>query len=192
MIAEPYPRSNRHLINKIRLIEGDLTQQGDVDVIVGAIPSTLKVNGSLNQALIAAAGAQLDEFIVENIYKPRAGDVFEVPPFNLPAPHVFFAVTPDWKIVLEREDRDLVRCYRAAMQMAENRGLKKIAFPALGTGKRQYPVRRAARLAIQGIMDRMTDHFDEVRIICNRRDQYDAFAGWLKHYGHDGFLIPPP
>ena len=165
-----------------------VVQACDVDVLVGAIPSTRKVGGSLNQALIAAAGAELDEFIVENIYKPRAGDVFEVPPFNLPAPHVFFAVTPDWKIVLEREDRDLVRCYRAAMQMAENRGLKKIAFPALGTGKRQYPVRRAARLAIQGIMDRMTDHFDEVRIICNRRDQYDAFAGWLKHYGHDAFL----
>jgi O-acetyl-ADP-ribose deacetylase (regulator of RNase III) len=63
--------------------------------------------------------------------------------------------------------------------------LTRIAFPALGTGRKKYPLRRAARLAINGIMDRMTTHFEEVRIVCNRREQYDAFAEWLTHYGHE-------
>lgn len=185
VIAEPSPRSNRDLINKIRLIEGDLTAQSDVDVIVGSISTALKVDGSLNQSLIRAAGQQFDDFIVENIYKPRPGDVFEVPPYNIPVPHVFFAVTPDWKDSLDFEDRDLIRCYRGAMQMAEKMKLTRIAFPALGTGRKKYPLRRAARLGINGIMDRMTTHFEEVRIVCNRREQYDAFAEWLTHYGHE-------
>ncbi len=184
MIAEPIIRSNRDLINKIRLIEGDLVAQHDVDVIVGSISTALKVDGSLNQALIRAAGQKFDDFIVENIYKPRSGDVFQVPPFNIQIPHVFFAVTPEWKDSLAFEDRDLIRCYRGAMQLAERMGLKRIAFPALGTGRKKYPLMRAARLGIQGIMDRMTDHFDEVRIVCNRHDQYRAFADLLSHYGH--------
>jgi len=187
VIAEPFPRSNRDLISRIRLIEGDLTKQHDMDVLVGSISTALKVNGTLNQSLIAAAGTQIDDFILEHIYKPRAGDVFAVPPFNIPVKHIFFAVTPDWKDGLAQEDRDLIRCYRGAIQLATEMGMRKIAFPALGTGKKRYPVRRAARLGIQGIMDRMTDQLDEVRIVCNRREQYEAFAQWLDHYGNDSF-----
>ncbi len=164
-----------------------MTKQHDMDVLVGSISTALKVNGTLNQSLIAAAGTQIDDFILEHIYKPRAGDVFAVPPFNIPVKHIFFAVTPDWKDGLAQEDRDLIRCYRGAIQLATEMGMRKIAFPALGTGKKRYPVRRAARLGIQGIMDRMTDQLDEVRIVCNRREQYEAFAQWLDHYGNDSF-----
>ena len=186
VIAEPTPRSNRDLINKIRLIEGDLTQQGDVDAIVASMSTGLKIDGSLNQALIRAAGQQFDDFIVENIYKPRPGDVVEVPSFNLPAPRVFFAITPEWRDSLDFEDRDLIRCYRWAMQLAERMKLKRLAFPALGTGHKKYPLRRAARLGVQGIMDRMSPGFEEIRIVCNRREQYDAFTEWLRYYGHHG------
>lgn len=186
VIAEPFPRSNCDLINRIRLIEGDLTKQHDVDALVGSISTALKVNGTLNQSLIAAAGTQIDDFILEHIYKPRAGDVFAVPPFHIPVKHIFFAVTPDWKDGLAQEDRDLIRCYRGAVQLATEMRLTSMAFPALGTGKKRYPVRRAARLGVQGIMDRMSDQIEEVRIVCNRREQYDAFAHWLKFYGYQG------
>lgn len=189
VIAEPFPRSNRDLISRIRLIEGDLTKQHDVDVLVGSISTALKVNGTLNKSLIAAAGTQIDDFILEHIYKPRAGDVFAVPPFNIPVKHIFFAVTPDWKDGLAQEDRDLIRCYRGAIHLATEMGMRKMAFPALGTGKKRYPVRRAARLAIQGIMDRMNEQIEEVRIVCNRREQYDSFAGWLTHYGHPDWAV---
>jgi O-acetyl-ADP-ribose deacetylase (regulator of RNase III) len=186
VIAEPFPRSNRHLIGRIRLIEGDLTAQRDVDAIIVSIPSSLDVSGSLNQAVIRAAGHQIDDFIVEHIFKPRPGDIFAVPPFGLKMRHIIFAVTPLWHDGLDREDRDLVRCYRGAMQMAGRMGLSKIAFPAMGTGARKYPVRRAARLGIQGIMDRLDESFQEVRLVCNRREQYDAFHEWLAHYGWKG------
>lgn len=183
VIAEPFPRSNRHLINRIRLIEGDLLAQHDVDAIVGSVPSTLDVSGSLNQAIIKAAGQQIDDFIVEHIFRPRPGDVFAVPPFGLRVKHILFVVTPTWHDGIDREDRDLVRCYRGAMQLAHRMNLKKIAFPALGTGTRKYPIKRATRLGIQGIMDRLDENFKEVRLVCNRREQYDAFYEWLVHYG---------
>ena len=182
VIAEPSPRSNRDLIRKIRLIEGDLTKQTDVGAIVGLISSTLRIDGTLMQALIQAAGEQLDDFIVENIYKPRAGDVFPVPAFTLPVAHLIFAVTPDWNSGIDLEDRDLIRAYRGAMQMARFLKVTRVAFPALGTGKRKYPIKRAARLGLQGILDRMTPEFEEVRIVCNRPETYEAFQEWLEYY----------
>lgn len=182
MIAEQPIPSNTDLIGKIRLVEGDLTEQRDVDAIVGLIPASLDVGGSLNQALIRAAGERLDDFILDNIYKPRPGDVFAVPPFALPVRHILFAVTPEWKDGIDREDRDLVRCYRGIMQLATNMKLHRLAFPALGTGKRKYPIRRAARLGVQGIMDRMSPAFGEIRIVCNRRETYDAFQEAIENY----------
>lgn len=186
VIAEPSPRSNRDFIRKIRLIEGDLTKQRDIDAIVGLIPVNLDMSGTLNQAIIHAAGRQIDDFILENIVQPRPGDVFAVPPFSLPIRHILYAVTPNWQDGLEREDRDLVRCYRGIMQLAHKMKIRRIAFPALGMGARKYPVKRAARLGLQGIMDRLSDGVDEVRIVCNRRESYDAFHDWLVHYGWDG------
>lgn len=190
VIADPYPRSNRHLISRIRLIEGDLTAQQDVDAIVGSVPVTLDTSRSLNRAIADAAGPKLDEFILEHLYRPRAGDVFPVPSFNLGVPHILYVVTPEWRAGIEHEDRDLVRCYRGAMQMARHMNLKKIAFPALGTGAHKYPVKRAARLGIQGIMDRLDDSFEEIRIVCNRAETYGAFHDWLVHYGWEGNAPP--
>jgi O-acetyl-ADP-ribose deacetylase (regulator of RNase III) len=146
----------------------------------------MKMQGSLNQAVMAAAGEKLDEFIVENIYKPRAGDAFAVPGFNLPVKHIIYAVTPLWKSGFSGEDRDLLHCYRRAMELVWRMGLKSVAFPALGTGKDKFPVPRAARLGIQGIMERMTPKIDEVRIVCSRDDTYKAFEERLAHEGAKG------
>ncbi|MBI2233635.1 MAG: macro domain-containing protein [Micavibrio aeruginosavorus] len=190
VIADPYPRSNRHLISRIRLIEGDLTAQRDVDAIVASVPVTLDMGRSLNQAIIKAAGPELDEFLLEHLFKPRAGDVLPVPSFGLGVQHLLYVVTPEWRAGIEHEDRDLVRCYRGAMQMARHMGLKRIAFPALGTGAHKYPVKRAARLGLQGIMDRLDAGFHEVRIVCNRAETYDAFHEWLVHYGWEGNAPP--
>jgi O-acetyl-ADP-ribose deacetylase (regulator of RNase III) len=186
VIAEPWHRSNRHLINRITLIQGDLLAQNDVDVIVGSIPPSLKAGGSLNQAIIAAAGEKIDEFIVENIFRPRSGDVFPVPPFNLSVKHIFYAVLPVWKDGIGTEDRDMIRCYRGVLELAHRMRLKRIAVPAIGTGGGKYPIKRATRYGVQGILDRMTTEIEEVRIVCNRAETYNAFREWLVFYGWTG------
>lgn len=155
----------------------------DVDAIVGSISPDLKAEGSLNQAIIAAAGEQIDDFILEHIFRPKAGDVFAVPPFNLPIPHIIYAVTPEWKDGIGNEDRDLTRCYRGIIHLAYLMKLKRIAIPAIGAGIGRYPIRRAARIGVQGIIDRMTDDIEEVRIVCNSRENYKAFFQTLIRYG---------
>lgn len=162
-----------------------LDQKG-IDAIIGAIPPSLKSDGHLNQAIIAAAGQQMDQFIVENIFRPRSGDVFAVPPFNIPVRHILYAVLPVWKDGIGTEDRDLTRCYRGVIELSIKMGLKRIALPALGTGVGKFPVKRAARLGVQGIIDQMSNQIEEIRIVCNNRENFDAFEEWLVHYGWTG------
>ena len=178
------------MINRIRLIEGDLTVQEDVDAIVTTIPVTLGAEGSLNRAIFGAAGAEMDAFLLEHVFHPHPGQVFAVPSFGLAAPYILFAIMPEWRPGNDLEDRDLLRCYRGAIQAAREMGLKKIAFSALGTGARHYPVKRATRLGIQGIMDRMVESIEEVRLVCNHAETREAFHGWMLHYGWTGFTPP--
>lgn len=172
----PSHRSYARLARRIRVVKGDITKQDDVDAIASCISVNMVIEGSLNKALVAAAGQAFDDFILENIYKPKAGDAYAVPGFGLPAKNVIFVVTPLWRDGFTREDVHLLRCYRHAMEMLRNMGLKTIAFPAMGAGRQGYPPERASRLAIRGIMERMDEDIAEVRIVCDNDRNYSAFS----------------
>lgn len=166
--------SNRQFINRLKVIRGDITEQTEVDAIVAAIPHTMD-KGSLLQSLDQASGEKLSDFILENAFNPRPGDVLDVPGFAMDVERIIFVVVPKWRTGFEREDRDLLRCYRHAMEEIVARGFRRIAFPALGTGQGKFPPDRAARLAVQGILERITPSIEEIRIVCNRDETYRAF-----------------
>ncbi|MCB9991039.1 MAG: macro domain-containing protein [Rhodospirillales bacterium] len=182
-LSEQRDRSNALLIKRVVVTKGDITKQTDVDAIVSSIEMNMDIGGTLNQRLVAAAGNDFDDFILANIYKPRANDVYVVPGFNLPVKHVIFVVTPLMKDGLAKEDVILLRRYRLPMKMVSQMKLKKVAFPAFGTGRNGYPLDRAVRLALKGIMDRMTPEIEEVRIVCDKDKVFDAFCARLQKYG---------
>lgn len=169
LIPEPPQHANTHLIERLRLVQGDIVAQ-NVDAIVTTIPKTLRLSGKLNSDIMEAAGRELDDYVLEHIYRPRPGDVFIVPGFGLRARHLIFAVTPDWRTDFDRQDRDVLQCYRAATRAAAEAGFKTIAFPALITGAPSFPMARAARLAVQGILDRIDGRLEEIRIVCFNAD----------------------
>lgn len=177
-IIDPHPsaRPGLDLKDRIILVSGDLVTQ-DTDAIVTAIPETLELKDAQNRALVEAAGPALDEAVLETIYRPRPGDVFALPGFGLRAQHVLFAVVPNWQAEFEREDRHLLACYRGAIQVSEAMGLKSLSFPGLLIpGKYGFPLRRAARLALQGIADRIGDSVTQIRIVCATPDIAREYA----------------
>lgn len=151
---------------RIRVTVGDVLDLS-VDAIVTAIPETLRIERGFNRRLIMAAGEALDDFLLEHIYRPSPGDAFAIPGFALKASHVLFTVLPDWKENFDKEDRHILLCYRAAVDLAARMGLKRIGFPAFIAGEEGFPVNRAIRLAVQGIVDRLRDPVEEVWIVCD-------------------------
>jgi O-acetyl-ADP-ribose deacetylase (regulator of RNase III) len=61
---------------------------------------------------------------------------------------VIHAVGPIWQGGVRKEDRSLASAYRASLEVAEERGVASIAFPAISAGIYGYPIEGAANLAI--------------------------------------------
>ncbi|MFN3701446.1 MAG: macro domain-containing protein [Alphaproteobacteria bacterium] len=183
-IAESDAASNPYL-NRITLVHGDIAAQ-DVDAIVSLLPENLVIKGAINTHLVELAGHGLDDFILENIYQPHAGDIYAVPGFTLPCRNILFAVRPNWKADFDREDKHLVMCVRKAVVLAKCMLLGRIAFPPLASGRSGYGKGRAARLLIQGLLDRIDERFEEVRIVCNDIETLEIYAERLRVAGWTG------
>ena len=177
--------ATKPFLHKIKVVQGNIVDQ-DVDAVVTTIPRNMQHVGSLNSSIIGAAGRQLDEFILENIYKPKVGDVYAVPGFNLPAEHVLIGVMPYFRTEFEKDDRHLTGCVRNIMELAGRMGLRRIAFPPISSGKTGYPKARAARLMVKGIVDRLDEGVSEVVIVCPDNETYDNFHSKLSNIGWNG------
>ncbi|GJL85227.1 MAG: hypothetical protein DHS20C02_10020 [Micavibrio sp.] len=186
VITEQNRRSNP-LSGRIKLVQGNIAQQ-DVDAIISLIPQNLEYRGQVNNELLKDAGEQLDEFILENIYKPRVGDVYAVPGFGLPCEHVLFGITPDWRNDFDREDGHLLKVLRKTLELARGMGLTRIALPPLASGKNGFPKQRAARLIVQAIENRLDEDFDEIRIVCVADRTLRVFEERLQAVGWTGMV----
>ncbi len=178
-------QSSKSFLERIHLIQGDITEQ-DVDAIAILIPQTLDYKGSINQAVMEACGHNLDEFILDNIYKPKIGDVYAIPAFDLPAKHIFVGVLPYFRTEFDMNDAHLSGVVRKIMELSRCMLLKSVAFPPLGSGKGAYPKVKAARLVCQGISERMEESFEDVRIVCPDNKTLRLFDEKLRGVGWEG------
>lgn len=185
IVISDYSGASNPYINKIKLVLGDISKQ-DVDAIVSVIPKSLEIDGHINTSILRAAGNELDSFIVDNIYQPKAGDIYALPAFNMPCKNIVFAVRPQWRSDFEREDKHLVMCVRKAMVLAKCMLLNTVAFPPLASGRGGFPKPRAARILIQSILDRLDDRMGEVRIVCPDQKTLDIYKERLIAKGWGG------
>lgn len=165
-IAQKLRPNNPVHIDRVKIEHGEILSQGDCDSILFFMHPSLKWGNGLNGAVLALAGEGLDHYICENVLTPKNGDVFVLPAFNAPYKTLFLAILADWDGGNGFEERDLMNCYRGAIEQAEALGLKSIAIPALGRDKRDFPHIRFARVALKGILERLDERLDFVKIMC--------------------------
>ncbi len=135
---------------RIAVVQGDITKL-DVDAIVNAANPSLLGGGGVDGAIHRAAGPALLEECGA-LGGARTGEAKITRGHRLPARHVIHAVGPVWRGGEHGEDEALASCYRTAMRLAAERGLRSIAFPAISTGAYGFPVERATRIAVTEVM----------------------------------------
>ena len=132
---------------KSTVVRGDITQR-NVDAIVNAANSSLLGGGGVDGAIHRAAGPELLE-ACRKLGGCETGSAKATPGFRLPAAWVFHAVGPVWNGGERGEAELLAGCYRRCFELAREREVKSIAFPAISTGIYHFPKGPAAEIAVR-------------------------------------------
>ncbi len=186
-IAELIKPSKRQHLQKIRLHYGPILEIEGCETITFFMSPRLEWEGSLNHEVLGLAGPRLDAFILDRIQKPQSGTAHCLPSFDMTdRKGLFMAVLSEWDGGIDFDDTDLVRCYRNTVEQAQQLGFRSVAFPAMGKDKRDFPHIRFARLAIQGILERLDDRMDEVYIACMDKRMHDTYRERLVKMGWKG------
>jgi O-acetyl-ADP-ribose deacetylase (regulator of RNase III) len=131
---------------RVEVVSGDITRL-DVDAIVNAANATLLGGGGVDGAIHRAAGPGLLEEC-RTLGGAATGEVKVTGGHRLRARHVLHAVGPVWRGGGAGEDAALASCYRSALRLAGEAGLRSVAFPAISTGAYGFPMERATRIAV--------------------------------------------
>jgi O-acetyl-ADP-ribose deacetylase (regulator of RNase III) len=140
---------------RIEVVQGDLTRIV-VDAIVNAANEAMLGGGGVDGAIHRAAGSELLEECrkvpqVRPGVRCPTGEARITPGFRLPARYVIHTVGPVWRGG-ERGEPDLLSaCYRNALGLAAEHGLRSVAFPAISCGVYGYPLDEAAAIAVREV-----------------------------------------
>lgn len=135
----------------IECILGDIAKQHGIDAVVNAANPELRIGGGVAGAIHRAAGWGLAEEC-RPLAPIQPGQAVITGAHNLPNRYVVHCLGPVYGLD-EPSDQLLASCYRNALHVAEQKGIKSIAFPAISAGSFGYPLKDAARVALETVLD---------------------------------------
>ena len=84
--------------------------------------------------------------------------------YNLPCKYVIHTVGPIYDYRRNDNAKLLASCYKTALDIAQEKGIKSIAFPCISTGAYGYPKAEASLIALKAIKE--STYSGEVIICC--------------------------
>ena len=161
--------------DRLQIVQADITTL-PVDAIVNAANQSLLGGGGVDGAIHRAAGPQL---LAEcrTLGGCPTGQAKVTRGYDLPANHVIHAVGPRWRGGDHGEDELLAGCYRTSLALAEEHGLRSIAFPSISTGIYGFPIERAAHIAVREIREFLQANpgIEQVLLVCFTSQALDAY-----------------
>jgi O-acetyl-ADP-ribose deacetylase (regulator of RNase III) len=164
-------------VPEIVVVEGDLTTQ-DVDAIVNAANSSLLGGGGVDGAIHRAGGpsilAECKE--IRRTTFPEGlptGRAVATGGGDLSARWVIHTVGPVYAASADPAG-ELASCHLESLRVADELGVRTVAFPAISTGVFGYPIHEAADVAAGAVRGAETA-VDEVRFVLFGREAFEAF-----------------
>jgi len=146
----------------LEVMRGNIVNQEGFDAIVNAANAWLRHGGGVAGAIHRAAGPGLEEEC-RPLAPIKPGQAVITGGHNLPNPYVIHVLGPVYGVDDDPAEK-LAACYKNALKLADERGLRSIAFPAISTGAFGYPMEEAAEVAFNAILD-IIPHLKSVKRI---------------------------
>lgn len=137
----------------VECVQGDITDQPDIEAVVNAANAELRPGGGVAGAIHRAAGPALYEEC-RPLAPIRPGEAVITGGHRLPNRYVIHCLGPVYGVDMP-SDLLLAHCYRNAMRLAAERGVRSIAFPAISAGVFGYPLGAAAKIAVLTVLEEL-------------------------------------
>src|SRR4249919_544060 len=138
----------------MRALQADITTLA-ADAIVNAANPSLLGGGGVDGAIHRAAGPELFRECA-TLGGCATGEARLTRAYRLPAQFVIHTVGPVWRGGGHGEAAQLADCYRACLALAQQYGLRSIAFPCISTGVYGYPLEEASAIAVATVRESLS------------------------------------
>ena len=176
--------------------EGIYLWQGDIttlkcDAIVNAANSGMTgcyqpCHNCIDNCIHTYAGIQLrnacNNIMEKQGHEEPTGQAKITPAFNLPCKYVLHTVGPIVQGHLTKEHEELLAsCYRSCLELADENGVKSVAFCCISTGVFMFPNERAAEIAVQTVRDYRKEKNSGIEVIFNvwKDEDYEIYRELL-------------
>ena len=148
---------------QLEAVLGDIATER-VDAIVSAAGARMLDESRFHAALRRTAGPQLRAHC-KTLGGCELGRAQISPGFGLPARWVIHTVGPRWRGGSRGESVLLESCYRESLALADGVGAESVAFSAIATGARGFPLAAAAEIAVDTVRSTPT-MVRMIRFVC--------------------------
>jgi len=142
----------------IRIVKGDIVTQS-TDAIVNAANTRLAPGGGVAGAIHRAAGPKLWKEC-KTLNGCSTGEAKITKGYDLNAKYVIHTVGPVYT-GSKQDEKQLISSYQNSLNIARNHDLNSISFPAISAGSFGYPLKDAARIALETTIAWLNDHKTE-------------------------------
>ena len=162
--------------DRLYLWQGDITTL-KADAIVNAANSGMTgcyqpLHSCIDNIIHSKSGIQLrllcGEIMKKQGHPEPTGQAKITPGFNLPCKYIIHTVGPivEGRLTKHHEEQ-LASCYRSCLKIAEENGIKSIAFCCISTGVFMFPNQRAAEIAVATVKDYLKEHDGIEKVVFN-------------------------
>ncbi|MEX0929044.1 MAG: macro domain-containing protein [Balneolales bacterium] len=164
----------------VEAVRGNIASQPGFKAIVNAANAELRIGGGVAGAIHRAAGPGLEEEC-RSMAPIKPGEAVITGAHKLPNQHVIHCLGP----VYGRDKPEaelLARCYRNALNIANQNIIDSIAFPAISTGAFGYPLKPAAEITMHTIKEMAPElaHIRQIRMVLHTDDDLHVFETVLE------------
>lgn len=161
------------LQKKIELTLGDITEY-EGDAIVNAANNHFWMGGGVAGAIKRKGGEEIESEAMKQGPKP-VGESVITSAGQLKARYVIHAAVMGQD--LQTDGQKIKNATISALKLADSNNVRRIAFPALGTGVGGFPISEAAKIMLSTVNEylKTSTHVQKVTFVLYDKDSYNAF-----------------